>query len=159
MRLDSNGFNNKETELETSKDFAEALVVMMGASTDFKMAFESCGFAPSVEEAFDKGLQKCIDAISCAVPNQYRMKVLRMVRKAADKADEQLETRTNLAADQVSETRESDIRNDIFLDDAVTATLPNPQAIPLNPDGEAAQDLQNANLDSMQGVRLPNDNA
>lgn len=96
-KLDTNGFNNPDTELETAKDFAEALIVMMGASTDFKMSFQSLGFAPSVEEAFDKGLKKCIDAVSSAVPNQWKMKVLRLVRQAADKADEQIETRTNLA--------------------------------------------------------------
>ncbi len=95
-KLNANDFNDPIKENVTAKDFAEALVVMMGATTDLQMTFESLGFSPAVHVEFEKGMKRIINAVSSSVPNQFRNKVLRLVAKAAEKADEQLDTRTNL---------------------------------------------------------------
>lgn len=82
-KLDANKFNSNVTEEKAIEDHAYAIVSMMEASALFFAAYEGQGFPASTRADFEKGLKRCIGAVSSSIPNQWKAQVFALVDAAA----------------------------------------------------------------------------
>jgi len=97
----ANRFNDVNTEEEAIADAAYAQTAVLEAAAAFLHVVETLQFSTPVQQAVEKNLNRCINAVASEVPSQWKKKVLYLMREASKVVDEHQEQK---AVDQPADT-------------------------------------------------------
>ncbi len=86
-RLDTQAFNNPDTEQKAIEEFAFAVTSVMEQLAVAQVTFDKVLLPESSRPAFEKNLKRCVEAVMSTIPNQYKTRVFEFIQKVEAESD------------------------------------------------------------------------